>query len=60
MIEELGLPFGTTEGVVVTGVEDVALRTRLRPGDLLRRINGEDDRHARDLDRDREGARQRL
>jgi Do/DeqQ family serine protease len=50
VIEELGLPFGTT-GVVVIGVKDVSVRTRLRPGDVLRRINGVDIATPGDLDR---------
>jgi len=39
VIEEFRLPFGS-EGVVITGVEGASVRTRLRPGDLLRRMNG--------------------
>lgn len=39
LVTELGLPFETT-GVIVVEVEGVAQRTRLRPGDILRRING--------------------
>ena len=41
LVTELGLPFETT-GVIVLSVEGVAARTRLRPGDILRRINGVD------------------
>lgn len=39
LVTELGLPFETT-GVIVLSVEGLATRTRLRPGDILRRING--------------------
>ncbi|MDJ0826822.1 MAG: trypsin-like peptidase domain-containing protein [Rhodobacter sp.] len=50
VIQELRLPLGA-EGVVVTGVEDIAIRTRLRPGDLLRRINGQRIANTDDLRR---------
>jgi Do/DeqQ family serine protease len=50
VIEDLQLPFATT-GVVVTGVEDIAIRTRLRPGDLLLRINGVEIASTGDIDR---------
>ncbi len=39
LIVEFGLPLNG-EGVVVTAVEGPAYRTRLRPGDLIRSING--------------------
>ena len=39
LITELGLGFEAT-GVVVTALEGPAPRTQLRPGDILRRING--------------------
>ena len=48
VIEEYNLPFGA-EGVVVTGLDDVSVRTRLRPGDLLRAINGQPIRSTQDL-----------
>ena len=50
VIAEMGLPLEIS-GVVVTGVEGVALRTRLQPGDILRRINGQQIRDTADLDR---------
>jgi Do/DeqQ family serine protease len=48
VIEELGLPFGT-EGVVVTGLDGISVRTQLLPGDILRRINGQLIRSTADL-----------
>ncbi len=39
LISELGLPFDAA-GVAVLEVEGAAQRTRLRPGDILHRING--------------------
>lgn len=39
LVTEMGLPF-EAEGVVVTGVEGLSRRTQLRPGDVLREING--------------------
>ncbi len=38
VIDELGLPF-EAEGVVVTGVDGPAIRTRLQEGDIIRRVN---------------------
>jgi S1-C subfamily serine protease len=49
LIAELGLPFETT-GVVVTGVEGVATRSRLRVGDVLVRINGAQIGRSGDVD----------
>jgi len=40
VINELDLPF-EAEGVVVTGVDGPAVRTRLQPGDIIRRVNGQ-------------------
>ncbi|MDJ0629479.1 MAG: trypsin-like peptidase domain-containing protein [Rhodobacter sp.] len=40
VIQKLHLPL-EAQGVVVTRVEDISIRTRLRPGDLIRRINGQ-------------------
>jgi len=40
VIEEFGLPFAA-EGVVIAGVEGPARRTRLRPGDVIRAVNGQ-------------------
>ena len=39
VVEEMALPYDAA-GVVVVSVEGIAVRTRLRPGDILRRING--------------------
>jgi Do/DeqQ family serine protease len=39
LIAEMDLPFDT-EGVVVVRVEGLAQRSRLRPGDVVRRVNG--------------------
>jgi len=50
LVSELGLPF-ETEGVVVIGIEGAALNTRLRPGDVLRQINGQDIANTDDLRR---------
>ena len=50
VIAEMGLPLETA-GVVVTDVQGIALRTRLQPGDILRRINGQHIRQSTDLDR---------
>ncbi len=41
VIEEFGLPL-STKGVMVAGVEGPALRTGLRPGDLILAVNGRD------------------
>ena len=41
VIAEQNLPLDST-GVLVTGVEDRATRTGLRPGDRIARVNGED------------------
>ncbi len=48
VLAELGLAPGT-RGVVVAGVEGPATRARLRPGDVLRRINGVAIRDTGDL-----------
>jgi len=48
LITELGLPFETT-GVLVLSVEGTARRTQLRPGDILRRINGQELHSTADL-----------
>jgi S1-C subfamily serine protease len=48
LVTELGLPFETA-GVVVLGTEGPARRTQLRPGDILRRINGLEVESSTDL-----------
>ena len=54
VIEEFGLPFGTT-GIVVTAVEGASINTRLAPGDILHRINGQQLRNTDDLKRSLRG-----
>ncbi|MEL7115871.1 MAG: trypsin-like peptidase domain-containing protein [Pseudomonadota bacterium] len=49
LVTELGLPF-ETEGVVVTAIDGLALRTNLRPGDILRRVNGMALRQSTDIE----------
>lgn len=46
---EFGLPFGL-EGVMVTDTGPIGARIGLRPGDILRRINGEEIRKTTDVD----------
>ncbi len=48
LVSEMDLPFETT-GVVVMRVEGLALRSRLRPGDVVRRVNGVVIDHPSDL-----------
>ena len=48
LITELGLPFDAS-GVVVTALDGTARRTQLRPGDILRAINGREIKRSTDL-----------